>query len=118
MSSSTTAPQTTFGAPGESPHGVFSDERANEILDIISKETGVGRALLLPEATLDELGIPSLDLTQAVFEIETHFDVEIPVVADRDGAEFTTIGALVDHVLRTLDRAAAARTETPSGNGA
>lgn len=90
-------------APPISPAS-FADPRANEILDIIAKETGVDRARLLPEATLEELGIPSLDLTQAVFEIETHFDVEIPVVADRDGAEFVTVGGLVRHVLETLDR--------------
>lgn len=96
----------------------FGDERANEILDIIAKETGVERNLLVPEATLDELGIPSLDLTQAVFEIETHFDVEIPVVADREGAEFTTIGGLVSHVLRTLDRAAALRSAPVPGAAA
>jgi acyl carrier protein len=95
------------------PQTIFSDERANEILDIIAKETGVERRLLVPAATLDELGIPSLDLTQAVFEIESHFDVEIPVVADRDGAEFTTIGGLVAHVLTTLDRAAARRAASP-----
>ena len=96
----------------------FEDERANEILDIIAKETGVGRELLIPVATLEELGIPSLDLTQAVFEIETHFDVEIPVVAERDGAEFTTIGGLVAHVLTTLDRAAALRAVTLPGAAA
>ena len=96
----------------------FEDGRANEILDIIAKETGVERALLLPEATLDELGIPSLDLTQAVFEIETHFDIEIPVVAERDGAEFTTIGGLVTHVLTTLDRAAVLRAQTLPGAAA
>lgn len=92
---------------------LFADERANEILDIIAKETGVERRLLVPEATLDALGIPSLDLTQAVFEIETYFDVEIPVVADHEGAEFTTIGGLVSHVLATLDRAALRRATTP-----
>jgi len=53
------------------------------------------------------LGIPSLDLTQAVFELETHFDVEIPVVVSTGGAEFATMGGLVQHVLATLDRKAA-----------
>jgi len=90
----------TAGAPAQ---GRFDDPRAGEILDIVARESGVERALLVPEATLEALGIPSLDLTQAVFEIETHFDVEIPVVADRAGAEFITIGGLVEHVLRTLD---------------
>lgn len=99
--------------PSSMPQTAFTDERANEILDIIAKETGVERNLLIPGATLDELGIPSLDLTQALFEIESHFDVEIPVVADREGAEFTTIGGLVAHVLTTLDRAAALRAARP-----
>ena len=92
-----------FGTDG------FADPRAPEILDIIARETGVDRALLLPDATLEALGIPSLDLTQAVFEIESHFDIEVPVVAERDGAEFVTIGGLVGHVLVTLDKAHAAR---------
>jgi len=83
----------------------FSDPRAQAILDIISAETGTDRAALLPEATLEALGIPSLDLTQALFEIETRFDIEIPVVSDRAGTEFTTIGALLRHVLQTLDMA-------------
>lgn len=85
-----------------------ADPRISEMLDIIAKETDVERAALVPGATLDELGIPSLDLTHALFAIETHFDIEIPVVADQQGAEFATVGTLVAHVLATLDRAPAA----------
>jgi acyl carrier protein len=86
----------------------YNDPRAGEILDIIARETAVDRALLRPDATLEALGIPSLDLTQAVFEMESHFDVEIPVVVSTGGAEFATMGGLVQHVLATLDRKAAA----------
>ncbi len=79
---------------------------AGEILDIIAQETGIERALLLPEASIEALGIPSLDMTQAVFALETHFDIEIPVIADRPGGgEFATIGDLVAHVLASIDRA-------------
>ncbi len=93
----------TVEAPGS---GNWADPRAGEILDIIAQETGIERALLLPEAGIEALGIPSLDMTQAVFELETHFDIEIPVIADRPGGgEFTTIGDLVTHVLATIDRA-------------
>jgi acyl carrier protein len=99
-----------------------SDPRVNEILDIIAKETGVDRNALVPDATIEALGIPSLDLTQAVFEIESHFDVEIPVVADRGESEFVTVGGLVGHVLATLDRAAIEksdeRSKTPPGTAA
>ncbi len=94
----------TVEAPGTGP---WTDPRAGEILDIIAQETGIERALLLPEAGIEALGIPSLDMTQAVFELETHFDIEIPVVPTRPsngGGEFATVGDLVAHVLDTIDR--------------
>jgi len=80
----------------------MDDPRANEILDIVAKETAVDRARLVPEAELSDL-IPSLDLVQAIFAIEERFKVDIPVNAERSGAEFQTVGDLVKHVLRTLD---------------
>jgi len=92
-----------------------ADPRIGEILDIISKETDVERTALVLNATLDELGIPSLDLTHALFAIETHFDIEIPVVGDQQGAEFTTVGALVAHILATLERPLAASPASASG---
>ena len=92
----------------QSETDLWPDPRAHEILAVIAAETGMKLAQLRPEATIEALGIPSLDLTQAVFELETRFNIEIPVVADRpagSGAEFTTIGDLVAHVIATIDRA-------------
>ena len=89
----------------------YADPRAEESLAIIANETRIDRAALLPDATIDALGIASLDLTQAVFEMETRFDIEIPVVVHQEGAEFATIGALVAHVLATLERANATRAQ-------
>jgi acyl carrier protein len=87
----------------------MGDPRVPEILDIVARETTVDRGLLQPEATIEALGIPSLDMVQTVFALETRFGVEIPVVSDRAGAaEFVTVGDLVAHVLTTLDRAAPA----------
>ncbi len=93
---------------------VTDDPRVGTILDIIAKETAVDRALLTPDATVDALGVSSLDMTQAIFALETHFDIELPVVPERAGAEFATIGDLIAHVLATLEsvrnaKAAAAR---------
>lgn len=87
----------------------MSDPRVEDILRIVSKETEIDLSRLRPEATIDELGIPSLDMAQTVFALETHFDVEIPVVAERAGAEFTTVGDLIEHVLGSVDRASAAK---------
>jgi Phosphopantetheine attachment site len=60
-----------------------SDSRSGETLDIIARETGIDRSLLLPDATIEALGVASLDLTLALFELEKHFDIDIPVVAER-----------------------------------
>ena len=83
----------------------MDDPRVDEILDIVARETGVERGRLTSNASLSDLDIPSLDLVQAIFAIEERFKVDVPVVSDRTGAEFSTVGDLTDHVLRTLDRA-------------
>ena len=82
-----------------------ADPRVGEIIAIVARETGVDQSLLRPEATIQELGIASIDMVQAVFALESHFDVEIPVVSDRAGAEFGTVADLTSHVIATLDRA-------------
>jgi acyl carrier protein len=90
--------------PAPPPFQPLDDPRATRILEIVAKETSIECAALRPEATIEDLGISSLDLIQAVFAIETSFDIEIPVVANRAGAEFTTISELVAHVLAVLDK--------------
>ena len=83
----------------------MDDPRVDEILEIVARETGVDRKRLTPAASLSDLDIPSLDLVQAIFAIEERFKVDVPVVSDRTGAEFLTVGDLTNHVLQTLDRA-------------
>jgi acyl carrier protein len=82
-----------------------SDPRIGEILAIIAKEASVDVTVLRLDAAIEELGLASLDIVQAIFELESKYNVEIPVVADRAGAEFVTVGDLVSHVLKTLDKA-------------
>ena len=81
-----------------------ADPRVSQILDIIARETAIDRTTLRPQATIEELGIASLDLTVAVFQLESVFDVEIPVIASRPGNEFETVGELVGHVIAALDK--------------
>ena len=85
--------------------GWASDEaRATAILDIVARETGVERSRLVPSATIASLDIASLDMVQAIFALESHYGVEIPVLSDRGGAEFETVAELVYHVMATIDR--------------
>lgn len=102
----------TSTLPAPLPAG-FSDPRAADILAIIAKETALDPAVLTPDASVDALGVSSLDMTQAIFAIETRFDIEIPVVAERAGAEFSTIGDLVAHVLATIDHPGAEQPTPP-----
>jgi len=82
-----------------------NDARTERILGIMAKETNVDRVLLRPEATIEDLGIASLDMVQAIFAIETAFDIEIPPLAAEAGTEFRTVGDLLSHVLAVLDKA-------------
>lgn len=83
----------------------MADPREAEILDIVSKETGVARERLVPEAAIADLDIPSLDLVQAIFALEERFKIDIPVFSESAGAEFKTVGDLIQHVLRTVGAA-------------
>jgi acyl carrier protein len=85
------------------------DPRASRILDIVAKETFVDREKLVPDATIDELGIASLDIVQAVFAIESAFSIDIPIAGQGAGLEFSTVKSLVDHVIGVMDRGAAER---------
>lgn len=82
--------------------GLQTDPREAEILLIVAQETGVDQSRLTRDATLEALDIPSLDLAQTIFALEERFKVDIPVVTERNGAEFTTVGELVDHVIHAL----------------
>ena len=90
---------------GKTAAALIRDHRTNDILEIVAKETGVARDRLTPDASIEALGIASLDIVQTIFAIESRYDIEIPVVADQQGAEFKTVGDLLRHVLHTLDEA-------------
>ena len=84
-----------------------SESRIDTILAIVSNETEIARSRLTMDARIADLEISSLDMVQAIFELEAKFGIEIPVLSDRGGAEFDTVGDLVRHVVAAIDTAAA-----------
>ncbi|MGZ9074722.1 MAG: phosphopantetheine-binding protein [Burkholderiaceae bacterium] len=92
--------------PIEQPR-TAADPRVGAILDIVAHEAKIERDQLRLEASTDELGIGSLDLTLIVFEIEAHFGVELPLAPEPPADRAMTVGMLVDQVLRLLDAQAA-----------
>lgn len=69
---------------------------ADDILDLVAEEAPVERADLKPDATLDALGIASLDVISVLFAIEDRFAV---VVEQEDVEGVTTLQSFVDAVL-------------------
>ena len=73
----------------------------DEIVAILSKETGIEPERLIQEATIQDLGIQSIDLVQAIFAIETRFDIEIPAGLEQDGGS-VTVGDFIRHILARI----------------
>ena len=71
----------------------------DSVLDIIAEEALVDRAKLTPEATLESLGIASLDMISIVFALEEKFGL---VLEQSDFEGVQSLGQLVDLI---LDRA-------------
>jgi acyl carrier protein len=65
---------------------------------IIADCAKIDRALLVPSATMESLGIPSLDMVDILFEIEEKFDVYVPM-----GEEMGNIVYLADFVTMLAD---------------
>lgn len=82
-----------------------ADPRVARILAIFAKEAAVDLAKLQPDATIEALGVDSLDITMTVFQLETELDINIPAIAERAGTEFSTVGDLVQHVIAAMDKA-------------
>ncbi len=82
----------------------MQDPRVDDILDIIAQSARLDRASLRLETPLDELSISSLTLIEAVFEIESKYDVEIPTEQFVKKPD-TTLGELIRGALARIDRA-------------
>lgn len=90
-------------SPAASLSAASAHTQVDTILDIVARETKVDRARLQLDACTDDLGIGSLDLTLVVFEIESHFGIEIPFAPEPPVDKSMTVGMLVDQVLRILE---------------
>jgi acyl carrier protein len=66
------------------------------ILDIVAEEALVDRDKLTPDATLESLGIASLDIISIVFALEEKFGV---VLEQSDFEGVTTVGGLTDLIV-------------------
>ncbi|WP_413624631.1 acyl carrier protein [Luteibacter sp. Lutesp34] len=81
----------------------LADQVGEQIIAIVARQTHVEPASLVPEATLKDLGISSLDAIELIFELEEHFDIHFP----DEGANFESDS--VGHLISAVHAALAAR---------
>jgi acyl carrier protein len=71
-----------------------------EVFEIISKQAKIEISTITPQSTLKDLGVASLDAIEVIFDIEEHFNINLPN-EDTD-FEAGTVGQLVEAVDRQL----------------
>jgi len=71
-----------------------------ETFDIIAKQAKIERDTIQPDSTLKDLGIASLDAIEVIFDIEEHFNINLP----NEDTDFDngTVGQLVEAIERQL----------------
>ncbi|RDS81223.1 acyl carrier protein [Dyella monticola] len=71
-----------------------------EIFDIVSKQAKIDINTVKSESTLKDLGVASLDAIEVIFDIEEHFNINLP----NEDVDFEsgTVGHLVAAVERQI----------------
>jgi acyl carrier protein len=85
---------------------------AETLKNILTERFSMPEEKIQPEATLDSLGLDSLDLIEVLFEVEEAFDIRVP----QDGAtvKAATIQELLDTITRLVEQPQPAATQTES----
>lgn len=75
-----------------------------DVRRIVAGQIGRDQIDLLPDATLDGLGITSLDIVEIAFAIEERFDIDIPFDAgNAGGTAFGSISSIAQAVTAQLN---------------
>ena len=83
---------------------------ARRVVEILAEQAALGIDELTPDSTLEDLGIDSLGVVEAIFAIEEQYDIEVPFNAnDPTASEFdiSSVGAIiraVDELVRQQAR--------------
>lgn len=87
--------------------GATTDEIETRVIEIIAEQAMLEPADVTLGATLEDLGIDSLGLVEAIFAIEEAFDVSVPFNAnapEESDFDISSVGAVV-HAVRALVQA-------------
>ncbi len=79
----------------------MSEDIRNRIIEIIAEQAVIEPSDVSMEQSLEDLGIDSLGLVEAIFAIEESFDISVPFNANApEESEFdiSSVGAIVEAV--------------------
>ncbi len=81
-----------------------------KVIEIIAEQAVLEPSDVKPEMTLDDLGIDSMGLVEAIFAIEEAFDVQVPFNANEPQAsdfDISSVDAIIGAVEQLVDEQAA-----------
>jgi acyl carrier protein len=78
------------------------------VLRVISSSRRIPRAAVLPECTLDELGIDSLDRVNILFDLESEFNIDID---GEEAKKATKVSEIVEAMKQLVEESVKASPE-------
>ncbi|MEQ8307391.1 MAG: acyl carrier protein [Hoeflea sp.] len=75
-------------------------ERLDQIIDIIAEDGAIDRSLITPEATLETLGLESMDVVMILMGAEEKLNIYLPM--DNDLSEARNMSEFVAAIDRAL----------------
>ena len=88
----------------------MSEQIRQKVVEIIAEQAVIEPSDVTMEQSLDDLGIDSMGLVEAIFSIEETFDVQVPFNANEpDASDFdiSSVSAIVAAVERLVSEQAA-----------
>lgn len=79
----------------------MADSVQDKVIRIVAEQAVLDVSDVRPQSTLQELGIDSLGLVEAIFAIEEAFDIEVPFNANNPAAsefDISSVAAIVKAV--------------------
>ncbi len=76
----------------------MADETARRIIEIIAEQAVLEPGDVTQDQTLEDLGIDSLGLVEAIFAIEESFDISVPFNANeptQSDFDISSVGAII-----------------------
>ena len=83
----------------------MSDQIKERVTAIIAEQALLEPSDIAPDQSLEDLGIDSMGLVEAIFAIEEEFDIEVPFNAnepDKSDFDISTVAAVTDAVVRLV----------------